>query len=727
MKRMLVIGCMAASIISLTSCLKESVGAMAEGKQITLSLGFEGQTSADGAQEADTKTYLQNEKTIQWGSTTADKVIYVFDSKDAKNAFNATGTINNGPTRDFSGTISENSEISAIIWTGVTESADKCAFENGVFSGTTLKLKNTQNINNYKSFDNLSNIAVMKPEDNVLRNVFGYIKYTVPAVEGGNAGAIKSVTFSADQPLAGKVEIDYSGDTPVATIADAAASNAITVNTRVKNNALEAGNLYAVVPVGTYTNFNIKVTLPDDTSFDLPVSDPVVIERGKYTSAGTLPTSDPFASEEPEEPGDETVWPNDPTAFDYGLANGNSRRAEYPTADITAAGVVSQQALTAPATIGDITYGTGAIYYGNRMTYNKVNNEWSEDYPNVIPSKNYQSFKINRPGSVSFFQSLGSGIDRIPTYYMAVVTTVNSVTSAKIVDSVVPTDVTDVRPGSGNLSYADEYLKYHVTLTVSAEDLEGITEAATVYIYHRWTAGNTCSVNYYPLTWTSNANGSSDVERTGKFLLAGDSLVTEYGESSAPQTGWGQCLSEALGGGVQVSNHAIGGESTKSFIDSGKWQGLINSTLTGDIVMIQFMHNDQKTDEAHATDPATTYKENLKKFINDVKERGATPVLVTSVLRRQFKNGVPVRSLGDYPAAMRAVADETDTPLIDCEQWSYNWLSELGEEGSIPYYIIDKRDPTANDNTHFTKEGAEIVANFIADEIIRLGIWSKEN
>ena len=109
-----------------------------------------------------------------------------------------------------------------------------------------------------------------------------------------------------------------------------------------------------------------------------------------------------------------------------------------------------------------------------------------------------------------------------------------------------------------------------------------------------------------------------------------------------------------------------------------------------------------------------------------MRERGANPVLVTSVLRRFFdSNGDPQRSLGDYPDAMRAVATETGTPLIDCEQWSYGWLKGLGPDGSVPYYIIDKRDPTANDNTHFTKEGAEIVADFIAGEIVRLGIWTK--
>ena len=726
MKKMLFVGCMAAMLGSFTSCLQEPDIKPAGENMITLSVGFESQVPAGSPQEVDSKTFLSGEKSVNWGSPSQDKVIYVFDSKGVKNAFNAVEPVSTGATRAFAGTISEDSEISHVIWTGVVATSDQCSLENGVFSGSTLKLKNPQNVNNAKSFDNVSNIAVMKPGDTALRNVFGYIKYTVPAVEGGTAGAIKSVTFSAKEPLAGQVQIDYTGDEPMATIVAEGASNTLTVNTRVKNNALEAGNVYAVLPVGTYTNFNIKVTLPDDTSFDLPVSDPVVIERGKYTTAGTLPVSDPNASEEPEQPEEPegpSVWPNDPTAFDYGVADKQSRRAEYPLADREAAGVPSQGELSGPALVGGITYGgPGVWFYGNRMTFHKVDKEWSTEYPDVIPSQRYMSFKINRPGSVSFYQSIASGITRIPTFFMAVVTTKNGVTSAKIVDSVIPTEVTDVRPGN---SYEEQYMKYHITLTVTPSDLEGITEAATVYIYHRWTTGNTCQVHYYPLTWTVDGEGSMVVDRKGKILLAGDSLVTEYGESSAPQTGWGQCLSAALGGGVQVSNHAVGGESTKSFLENGKWQGLITSTISGDVVMIQFMHNDQKTAETHATDPATTYRDNLKKFISDVRERGANPVLVTSVLRRQFKNGALVRNLGDYPAAMRAVATETNTPLIDCEEWSYNWLTGLGEEGAEPYYIVYKRGAESPDNTHFTKEGAEIVAKFIADEMIRLGIWSK--
>ena len=507
MKKMLILSCLSLAVMSVMSCNKEPDVAPVPGKQITLSVGFEDQTSADAPQSAATKTYLQNEKTVQWGSTSQDKVIYVFDSNGAKNVFDAVGPLDdseepklkNGPQREFQGSISEGSEINYVIWTGFAANQDQCTLSNGVFSGTTLKVENPQTVSNANSFDNTSNIAVMKPGDTALRNVFGYIKYTVPALADGS-GAIKSVTFSAAESLAGNVQIDYAGNDPVATLVGSGSS--LTVNTRVRNSIIEAGTYYAVLPAGTYTNFNIKVTLADDTSFDLPVSDPVTIVRGKYTTAGTLPVEDPNASEEPEpeDPGESVVWPNDATAFDYGLSAGQSRRQEY---DQTA--LPNQVKITSPITSNDITYGIDGMFYGNRMTLDQVKQNWVAGYSGVIPDRQYQSFKINRPGTLTFYQACASkdgDVLRVPTYHLAVITTVDGVTSAKIVDSVTPTNVTTARPSNTNDSYSDANMQYHVTLTVSEEDLQGITEAATVYLYHTY-AGNTCNVHYYALTWTS--------------------------------------------------------------------------------------------------------------------------------------------------------------------------------------------------------------------------------
>ena len=385
--------------------------------------------------------------------------------------------------------------------------------------------------------------------------------------------------------------------------------------------------------------------------------------------------------EQPEEPGDEpedvpvvpsvTVWPNDPTAFDYELDLNESRRAEYPEADRVAAGITGQGALSGPVLLDGVTYGgPGVSYYGNRMTIDQVKStHWSEEYPDIIPSQRYTSFKINRPGAVSFYQAIGSkdgDVLRVPTYYLAVETTVNGVTTARVVDEVTPTELTENRPGN---SYLEEHMKYHVTLTVSKDDLEGITEAATVYVYHSNPKVNTLLVHYFPLTWTSGAEANVS-DRKPKMLLAGDSLVTEYGESSAPQMGWGQCIAPYLGVDVKVRNYAVGGESTQSFIDSGKWDALIKTALKNDVVLIWFMHNDKgSSKEGYKTDANTTYKDNLRKFVREVREKGAVPVLVTSVLSYRFdENDKPEHHLGDFPIAMRAVAEETETALVDVEQ-----------------------------------------------------------
>jgi len=201
--------------------------------------------------------------------------------------------------------------------------------------------------------------------------------------------------------------------------------------------------------------------------------------------------------------------------------------------------------------------------------------------------------------------------------------------------------------------------------------------------------------------------------------LAGDSLCTEYPESATPQSGWGQCIAAALGDkDIPVFNHAVGGESTKSFIDSGKWQKLIAGVHKGDLVLIQFGHNDEKEDAKRHTDPATTYKENLTKFIDETREKGGTPILLTSVSRRHFNDdGSLKRTHGDYPEAMREVAAATGTALIDMEEQSYEWLLELGPDGSAPYFVLDKRDSTAMDNTHLTREGAEVIAGMIAGKL----------
>ncbi|MBO4340368.1 MAG: hypothetical protein J5835_02925 [Bacteroidales bacterium] len=429
---------------------------------------------------------------------------------------------------------------------------------------------------------------------------------------------------------------------------------------------------------------------------------------------------------QPEEEGP-VVWPESEDAFDFGLEEGATRKADYTGISTLIGG--SNKAIPDPITVNGITYGgPGLTFYGTRVTAGQVGSSWSTEYPSVIPSKSYYSFKINRPGTLRFYGAPASkdGSElRVPTYYLAVVTTVKGVTKAKIVREFTPTEMADgtVSENRGTVKpYTEEYQKYWVSMSVTQNDIKGIDEAATVYLFHRNPAVNTLLVHYLPLEWTVGV--TTEDETKPKILLAGDSTCTTYTEAAAPQTGWGQCLSDALGGGVVVKNLAIGGESTKSFIDSGKWDNLVATIVANDLVLIQFGHNDAKTDEAHHTDPATTYKENLTKMVNDAKERGGIPVLLTSVNRRYFhSNGDPQRTLGDYPDAMRELAAAIEVPLIDIEQKTYDWLKTLGPEGSEPYYVTNKRDPEKMDNSHLTNLGAQAVADMVAQGLKELNLW----
>ena len=436
------------------------------------------------------------------------------------------------------------------------------------------------------------------------------------------------------------------------------------------------------------------------------------------------------ASETPDTPDTPTSWPNDEDAFDYGLEKGATRKASLASDLFSAYGVsASSRNIQSPVLIDGITYGgPGLAYYGNRVTMDKVASQWSEEYPDVIPSQCYISFKINQPGTLTFYGAPLSGADRIPTYYLAVVTKVGGKTSARIVTEYTPTEIANGQDSANRTDaniYSEAWQKYWISMSITEDDIKGIEEAATVYFFHRNSTVNTLSVGYWPLEWTLDGEGSVNPSRKPKFLLAGDSTCTKYSDASRPQAGWGEFLAEALGNDPQVSNHAVGGESTKSFIDSGKWKSLRASILSRDIVLIQFGHNDEKTDDAHATDPYTTYQENLKTMIDETREKGGVPVLVTSICRLGFQsNGDPVRSHGEYPKAMRQLAESTSTPLIDAEELTWQWLKELGSiDAASKYFVLDKRDSSANDKTHLTIEGAKVVAGMIAKGIKDLGLW----
>jgi lysophospholipase L1-like esterase len=201
--------------------------------------------------------------------------------------------------------------------------------------------------------------------------------------------------------------------------------------------------------------------------------------------------------------------------------------------------------------------------------------------------------------------------------------------------------------------------------------------------------------------------------------LAGDSTVAPAKENEHPLTGWGEYLAEFVPD--PVVNHAVGGATSESFIAEGRWHRLLDELQPADCVLIQFGHNDQKEPVELAADGG--YRRRLAGFVNDVRERGATAVLVTSPERRLFE-GIRLRSShGPYPRAVRDLAGELHVPLIDLTvftAWLYEWLGPDASRGLF-VHLAPGESPAwpdgVEDNTHFRTEGARAIAAFVGRSI----------
>lgn len=197
--------------------------------------------------------------------------------------------------------------------------------------------------------------------------------------------------------------------------------------------------------------------------------------------------------------------------------------------------------------------------------------------------------------------------------------------------------------------------------------------------------------------------------------MIGDSTMADKARPDHPERGWGQLFPEFVKSPAKVANHALNGRSTKSFINEGRWEIALASMKPGDWLIIQFGHNDQKEDQPKLhTTPDGTYRENLHRFIREARQKSVNPILATSVVRRRWdESGKFFSSLGDYPAATRAVAAEEKVPLLELHDLTFKMESEAGQEGS-------KRFHFTGDDTHFSETGARSVAAFAAAEIHRL-------
>ncbi len=197
--------------------------------------------------------------------------------------------------------------------------------------------------------------------------------------------------------------------------------------------------------------------------------------------------------------------------------------------------------------------------------------------------------------------------------------------------------------------------------------------------------------------------------------MIGDSTMALKKKERNPESGWGVEFKLFVNENAIVNNRAASGRSSKSFVAEKRWLVVLDSIQPGDYVIIQFGHNDEKEDSLLHTDAKTTYKQYLKKFIDETRSKGANPVICSSIVRRHFDgNGKLLDTHGDYISASREIANETNTPFIDMEAISRQLVSELGPERSKTLYTMRKG---VLDSTHLNHDGARQIAELFVSSV----------
>jgi lysophospholipase L1-like esterase len=192
------------------------------------------------------------------------------------------------------------------------------------------------------------------------------------------------------------------------------------------------------------------------------------------------------------------------------------------------------------------------------------------------------------------------------------------------------------------------------------------------------------------------------------LYLLGDSTVTDQARS--PDASWGQMLPRFFGEGIAIANHAESGETLKSSLTALRLDKVLSTLRPGDWMMIQFGHNDQKSQWPQTyADAATTYRAYLRAYIAEARRRGATPILVTPPERGNLDaEGRVIASHGGYPEAVRDVAREEKVALIDLNLASRALYETLGP-GRIGLAFADR----GRDRTHHSNFGGYELARCV--------------
>ena len=196
-----------------------------------------------------------------------------------------------------------------------------------------------------------------------------------------------------------------------------------------------------------------------------------------------------------------------------------------------------------------------------------------------------------------------------------------------------------------------------------------------------------------------------------RIVLVGDSTVTD-------ESGWGAGFSSLVSDAVEVINLAASGRSSKSYIDEGRWTGALEKR--GHYYLIQFGHNDEPgKGPERETDPETTYRANMSRYVDEARGIGAKPILITSLVRRHYNADGTIRTTQTpYVAVVRALARDKNVPLVDLHAVT---LTDAEQAGDDVWADLSPRDDKGEiDRTHLNGKGSEVVARMVVDALIRV-------
>ena len=214
------------------------------------------------------------------------------------------------------------------------------------------------------------------------------------------------------------------------------------------------------------------------------------------------------------------------------------------------------------------------------------------------------------------------------------------------------------------------------------------------------------------------------------LYLIGDSTVRN---TNRPQCGWGEMISEQFDTSqLNISNQAMAGRSTRTFIKEKRWEKVLSTLKKGDFVMMQFGHNEgSKPDTSKAgyrgvlkgtgdetvsltwkdstIETVHTYGWYLKKFVQEAKEKGAIPIICSMIPRNEFVDGKVKRAGEDYGKWAKEVAASEHVFFIDLNTITADKYDVMGSDAVKKFF--------PGDHTHTNREGAKLNAASVVDGI----------